>query len=133
MAMNSQISPRPMPDEAYTRSNSPHRRRSIWGPAVLILIGLLLLLSNLNVLPGNGWHLVWTYWPVLLLIAGLDDLLRGNFGGTILNLGFGAILLLINVGVLPGWGLWDLMRLWPIFLIIGGISILSNGVRSPLA
>jgi hypothetical protein len=64
------------------------------------------------------------------MIAGLDDILRGNYGGAILGMGLGAILLLANLGVLPGWGLWDLLRLWPVFLIIGGVSLLLSGLKS---
>jgi hypothetical protein len=112
----------------------PKRRQiSIFGPVLLMAVGLIFLLSNLNALPGTGWNLVWTYWPVLLVIAGLDDILRGNYGGAILGMGLGAILLLANLGLLPGWGLWDLLRLWPVFLIIGGVSLLLSGLKSSVA
>jgi Domain of unknown function (DUF5668) len=139
MASNTQLSPRPNRDGMDGMSDlvgnwNPKRRRiSIFGPLLLMAIGLIFLLSNLSALPGAGWNLVWTYWPVLLVIAGLDDILRGNYGGAILGMGLGAILLLANLGLLPGWGLWDLLRLWPVFLIIGGVSLLLSGLRSSVA
>lgn len=133
MAANTQITSHSMRRDITTGTNTRRRRVSIFGPAVLIVIGLLFLLNNLNAMPGNGWSLVWTYWPLLFVIVGLDDILHSNFGGAMLSVGLGAILLLVNLGVLPGWGMWDLLRLWPVFLVIGGISLLLSGLRSPMA
>lgn len=129
MTSNTQLNPQP----GLGNWNAKRRQISIFGPVMLMVIGVIFLLNNLNALPGTGWNLVWTYWPVLLVVAGLDDILHGNYGGAILGMGLGVVLLLVNLGMLPGWGLWDLLRLWPIFLVIGGVSLLLSGLKSSVA
>lgn len=48
------------------------------GPLLLIIIGVLLLLSNLNVLPlGELKALLRQWWPLLLIIIGVIQL-RGR-------------------------------------------------------
>jgi len=48
------------------------------GPILLIIIGVLLLLSNLNVLPlGELKALLRQWWPLLLIIIGVIQL-RGR-------------------------------------------------------
>lgn len=54
-------------------------------PWLLIIIGLIFLLENLNLIPGIEWSIVW---PVILILAGLymlkkrsGDDCRGWFGG----------------------------------------------------
>ena len=37
-------------------------------PWLLIVIGAIFLLENLNVIPGINWPIIW---PVLLILAGL--------------------------------------------------------------
>lgn len=37
-------------------------------PWILIIIGLIFLLENLNIIPGINWSVIW---PVLLILAGL--------------------------------------------------------------
>ncbi|HXZ79326.1 MAG TPA: DUF4097 family beta strand repeat-containing protein [Terriglobales bacterium] len=53
------------------------RRRSLSGPFILIVLGMLFLLGNLHVI---GWHslgaLFARYWPVLLIVAGAIKLLE---------------------------------------------------------
>jgi hypothetical protein len=45
------------------------------GPILLILVGVLLLLSNLNILPlGEIKALLKQWWPLLLIIAGILQL-----------------------------------------------------------
>ncbi len=74
------------------------RKSSMFGPIVLIGLGILFLLSNLNVIDLNFWELLFRFWPVFLIAAGLDILLgRRSSGGPliglmlILGLIFGAI------------------------------------------
>jgi hypothetical protein len=45
----------------------------VW-PVILITIGVLILLSNLDMLHINVWGL-WRLWPVLLILVGLEILL----------------------------------------------------------
>ncbi|MFH0923950.1 MAG: DUF5668 domain-containing protein [Candidatus Falkowbacteria bacterium] len=37
-------------------------------PWLLIILGAIFLLENLNLIPGLNWSLIW---PVLLILAGL--------------------------------------------------------------
>ncbi len=50
--------------------------RTFWS-LLLILIGVLLLLSNLGLLPVNVWPLIW---PGILIVLGLWILIRRAFG-----------------------------------------------------
>ncbi len=49
-----------------------HRPRSIIGPLILITIGILLLLANLGYLPLSIWQIAAQYWPLILVLVGLD-------------------------------------------------------------
>lgn len=46
------------------------RTRSIVGPVVLIVVGVLFLLSNLGWIPHIG-QLLRTWWPLILIIVGV--------------------------------------------------------------
>ena len=45
-------------------------------PLILVLIGVLFLLSNLGVIDGIAWSELVRYWPVLLILLGIDTLLQ---------------------------------------------------------
>jgi hypothetical protein len=48
------------------------RRPSLIGPLVLITIGILVLMANLGLLPFSFWELAYRYWPLILILAGLE-------------------------------------------------------------
>ncbi len=48
------------------------RRPGLIGPLILITLGVLLLLGNLNVLPLSFWEIGFRYWPLLLILVGLE-------------------------------------------------------------
>jgi hypothetical protein len=108
----------------------PRPRSSLFWPAVLILIGVLFLMGNLNMLQYSGWNLIWRLWPVLLIIMGLDSLWdRSGVAGPLLAIGAGIVFLLSNFNVIT-WGAWDLVwRLWPVLIIAIGLDI-AIGRRS---
>ncbi len=55
------------------------RGRSIVWPLLLIFLGGLLLLNNMGVLPWSIWQTLWRFWPVVLVLIGLELILgRGN-------------------------------------------------------
>src|SRR5512136_782073 len=58
-----------------------HQRgvRLFW-PIILIGVGAILLLSNLGVIQGNPWTIIFQLWPVLLIALGLEILLGGSTG-----------------------------------------------------
>ena len=108
--------------------NNNMRRRSLFGPILLIAIGLVFLGNNLGLIPGEGWEMIWRLWPVLLIIAGLDELLRRqSIAWPILLIGAGVFFLLNNFGPRV-WISWtQVIQLWPILLIAAGIDIVFKG------
>jgi hypothetical protein len=48
----------------------------MFGPVLLIAIGIFLLLANLNMLPALNWQAVLRLWPLLLVFIGLNILVR---------------------------------------------------------
>src|SRR5512139_3827557 len=58
-----------------------HRRgvRLFW-PIILIGVGAILLLSNLGVIHGNPWTIIFQLWPVALIALGLEILFGGSTG-----------------------------------------------------
>ena len=49
----------------------------IWG-LILVAAGVRFLLQNLGVLGWGLWGTLWRFWPVVLLLIGLNILLRGH-------------------------------------------------------
>lgn len=54
----------------------PQRTPSIAFPLVLIALGIAFLLANVGALRGVTWDEVFRLWPVLVILAGIDLLLR---------------------------------------------------------
>lgn len=50
-------------------------RRSFVGPAILVLIGVIFLGINFGWLDRDIWRALWRFWPVLLILLGLELLL----------------------------------------------------------
>jgi len=85
------------------------RTRGLLFPVVLVLLGVLLLLRNLGVLDWNIGDILRTWWPVLVILLGLDLLFSRRLGSAIVALivlaalGLGA-LVWIQSGAPLGWG-----------------------------
>ena len=60
-----------MPDEKQQKE----RYAPVWG-ILLLFLGIIFLLQNLNVLPWGLWGTLWHFWPVLIIIIGASILLR---------------------------------------------------------
>ncbi|MFQ5610999.1 MAG: hypothetical protein ACE5H9_02590 [Anaerolineae bacterium] len=119
------------------------RRRAILPGVFLILLGLWLLLNNLNLnLPTVG-----QLWPAFIILGGLIAL--GSYVGGqprdpgqvfagVAALGVGAFFFLFTLNVpLPlgqiGRVTWaDMGALWPAFVIIGGIAFVAQYLASKL-
>ncbi|MCL0092140.1 DUF5668 domain-containing protein [Dehalococcoidia bacterium] len=55
-----------------SETKSPRKHRiSIWG-IILVFVGVVLLLQNFNILPWGLWAMLWQFWPVILIIIGLN-------------------------------------------------------------
>ncbi len=80
------------------------RRGSIIGPLILITIGGLFLLANFGYITSSFWLMLVQFWPLILILAGLEILLGRTRGGQLIVLlvgllAVGGILwLLINPG-----------------------------------
>jgi hypothetical protein len=83
---NQEISQVEKGEQSVEEKESRRHRRppSLVGPVILITIGVLVLLSNLDMLHVNLWEL-WRLWPVLLILGGLEILLgrRSALGSVI--------------------------------------------------
>lgn len=101
------------------------RRFGLFFPLLLIAIGVIFLLYNMGIISGDAWSVVWQFWPVLLIVIGLDNIFKreGLVGATFM-IGVGVIFLLANLGYL-NVSVWQMIfTLWPILLIAIGFDIL---------
>lgn len=44
------------------------------GPLILLTIGFILLFNNMGVIPSDIWIRLWLYWPVILILIGIEVL-----------------------------------------------------------
>jgi hypothetical protein len=82
----------------------PRRRRSLAGPFVLIVLGVVFLLGTMRILSvGRLWHLFASYWPVLLILWGVVKLIEHQQaqreGTRASGIGAGGILLVVLIVV----------------------------------
>lgn len=103
---------------------------------ILIVVGVLLILSNIGVISLEIGEVFVYIYPILILIIGLKaivDDLRGVGGswqfGTI-SVVFGGLLTLDRFDVI-NFSFWDIWNLWPLVLIFIGISIFSPSSGKP--
>jgi hypothetical protein len=75
------------------------RRHGLIGPLILITIGVLFLLVNLNLLAPSFWGIAARFWPLLLILIGLD-LIIGRRSAV------GAIIVAVLWIVLVGGAIW---------------------------
>lgn len=82
-----------------TKSVPRRRTRSFFWPIILISTGVLLLLSNLGIVPWSTWNLLWRFWPLILVAVGIDLLIgqRSAVGSVI-----SAFLILALIGAAAG-------------------------------
>ena len=90
---------------------------------MLTAVGLAFLLDNLDLV--ESWTIL-RFWPVILLVVGLRNLVdardRGSAVGGTLLAAAGALLLLNSLNLIDV-DLWDL---WPLVLVAVGIRALIN-------
>lgn len=96
-----------------------------WIGVILIVIGGLFILENVGVL-DNFWGLLGTYWPVLLILAGVYNISTnpaGKTGGVIVAL-VGVLLLINNLDQIE---VFSRISFWPLLLILVGLWFLFQG------
>lgn len=81
------------------------RKPSLVGPIILIAIGVLFLLNNFGLLPWGVWELVWRFWPLILVLVGLEILIGWSRSGivAIIALILGLLLILGSVLAVVYW------------------------------
>lgn len=70
------------------------------GAALLIFLGLMFLANNFGLLPWSVWGTLWRFWPVFLILAGLQMFMGDSRGVRLL---FFLFILLGLVGVVMYW------------------------------
>lgn len=102
---------------------------TFWFSVILILVGIFLLLENLDIYYLGG---LWDYWPLILVGIGVFRLLNSSFRdiyGGMMFIIFGGLLLLLTLDV---YDFEDIWQFWPIILIlIGGRIIYYKVILDP--
>ena len=91
---------------------------------VLILLGVLFLIDNLNILRLDTGDLIGTWWPLAIVFLGVVQLLSGRGTspiGPLILIGIGAFLQLLTLDWV-GWGV-----IWPLIIIGVGLTVLFQG------
>ena len=101
------------------------KRRSLFFPLLIVLIGILLLLKTLSILDDSFFTNILRFWPILLIIGGLDGYYQKNgYVGPTISIGVGIIFLLNNTGYLD-INIWSfVLKFWPVLIIAAGFDIL---------
>jgi len=112
------------------QSNIVHRL--LWG-GVLIAVGIVFLLNQLGIATISIGDLFRNFWPVILIVVGLQGMLIQRSGGYIWNM----IVMLVGIVFLGRnldlfeWELSDLFSLiGPVVLILFGLGMMTRGART---
>src|SRR5215472_15695632 len=74
------------------------RYRSFFWPAVLILAGVVALLVNIGAISGDRLYLLFDLWPLILIVIGLEIILRRTWQGAQADLAGALIVVLAIAG-----------------------------------
>lgn len=69
-----------------------------WG-ILFIFAGIIFLLNTFGILPWNVWGTISHFWPVLLILIGVDMIFGKSLVAKIIGLNFKVLALLIVLGV----------------------------------
>jgi len=98
---------------------------TFWFSIISIIVGIFLLLDNLNIFYIDG---LWEYWPLILVAIGVYRLFSSGFrdvyASTLFIIG-GSILFLLSTDIIYFRDIW---RFWPLVLILIGARIIYNKV-----
>lgn len=105
--------------------NKVNKPGSLFFPLLLVALGVFIFLINIGTVSGTLWENLMQYWPVILIIAGLDGLYRRDgWVGPLVLLGLGTVMLLGNLHYLSYGGFALFLRLWPILLVAIGLDVI---------
>ena len=92
---------------------------------LLVIIGTLILLDHMGIL---AVHNLWSFWPVILIVVGLQRFLEScNRAMGVLLMLVGTLFLLSNLGYLRLSG----ADFWPIVLIAIGLGLMWSRFQMP--
>jgi hypothetical protein len=77
---------------------TPRRYRSFFWPVVLIAIGLIALLVDLNVISSDRLYRLADLWPLILIVIGLELITRRLFHGGAVDVAAALIVLIAVAG-----------------------------------
>ena len=84
-----------------SETKSPRKYRiSTWG-IILVFVGVVLLLQNFNILPWGLWAMLWRFWPVILVVIGLNIIIGRH------KPWLSTILVLVVLGAFLGVAAWQ--------------------------
>lgn len=95
------------------RETSHHSRSVVWG-LILVIVGFVFLLINTGLVSPSIWQYTLQYWPILLVIAGLQTMMgEGKIGRlitgvvTIMSLVLIFLIAMVksNSSIVYDWGL----------------------------
>lgn len=95
-----------LPNQSFEKKLKQSSATFFW-PLLLIILGILFLLNNLELLPWSIWNNLWRFWPLLLVLFGLEILLgKGRLTNMVITL-IGLILLLTILSIhIPQFEIW---------------------------
>ena len=115
------------------QSNIVHRL--LWG-GVLIAVGVIFLLNQLGIPTISIADLFRNFWPIALILFGLQGVLIQRSGGFVWNM----IVMLVGIVFLGRnlnwleWEVGDIFRIiWPIAIILFGLSMIAKGSKTRLS
>lgn len=111
-------------------NNYPRKKNSGWA-IILIIIGAVFLLYNIDVIPYSLKSFIIS-WPMLLLALGIWQLTQHKSTSGITLVVIGGFFLIPRLGVfLPMFDFYINMNIiWPLLLIIIGVTILLKNSQS---
>lgn len=87
-----------------TAGKRRRERRSLLWAVVLVALGVVWLLGNLDIIPNFDWRVIVNLWPLLLVLAGLDLIFTPRWpvlGAIVGLLVVGAVVVAVVRGVGP--------------------------------
>lgn len=65
-------------DGRYSFRHKEWHTGNVIGGTLLILVGILLFLNYSGVIPWYVWQIIWSFWPVFLILFGVRMILGHN-------------------------------------------------------
>jgi hypothetical protein len=109
------------------------RRGGTTAGLVLVIVGVIMLFGRFV-----QWFDVFRLWPLLIVIGGVAEIVRGRREPLVKRVAEGAgsivvgFVLLANTFGYLSWGVWiTILSLWPLLVVAIGIELLGRGLGLP--